>query len=140
MDGKKSIDKIKNSIESLLNTKTDLVPKKITKEDKDKILFEKIIKNIELVDIRSFILEEKSDINLSKYDNKFFNIIDDLILLHFGIEASELISFYLYERHNPDGSINQILDNENTPIPLENPSDLWNLIQIIKTFKKPKSK
>jgi hypothetical protein len=40
--------------------------------------------------------------------------------------------FYLYERVNPDGTINDILDEDNNPIPLAGIEDLWELIKQLK--------
>jgi hypothetical protein len=71
-------------------------------------------------------------IDLTKYDEPFFQIIDGLIFMHFGKEAGELIMFYIYERTNPDGTINPVFDEDDNPIPLERVEDLWELVKNIK--------
>lgn len=71
-------------------------------------------------------------IDLVKYDEPFFQIIDGLIFMHFGKEAGELIMFYIYERTNPDGTINPVFDENDNPIPLERVEDLWELVKNIK--------
>lgn len=71
-------------------------------------------------------------IDLVKYDEPFFQIIDGLIFMHFGKEAGELIMFYIYERTNPDGTINPVFDEHDNPIPLERVEDLWELVKNIK--------
>lgn len=68
-------------------------------------------------------------IDLTKHDESFFQIIDSLIYLHFGKEAGEIIMFYIYERTNPDGTINPLYDDEDNVIPLERIEDLWELIK-----------
>jgi hypothetical protein len=78
------------------------------------------------------MLDADYGVNTARYDEPFFQIIDSLIYLHFGKEASELIMFYLYERVNPDGTINDILDENNNPVPLEGVEDLWELIKQLK--------
>ena len=49
--------------------------------------------------------------------------------MQFGKEVAELIFFYLYERENPDGTINELIDDSNNIVPLHTPSDLWHLIK-----------
>jgi hypothetical protein len=58
--------------------------------------------------------------------------------MHFGKEASELIFFYLYDRLNPDGSINMLTDPNGNDVVLQNPDDLWVLLQIVKEGLKKK--
>lgn len=62
------------------------------------------------------------------YDEVFFSIIDNLIVLKYGKEVAELINFYIYERSNYDGSSNYLSDLDGKKIPLENAEDLWNLV------------
>jgi hypothetical protein len=78
------------------------------------------------------MLDADYGVNMARYDEPFFQIIDSLIYLHFGKEASELIMFYLYERVNPDGTVNDILDENNNPVPLTSVEDLWELIKQLK--------
>ena len=60
--------------------------------------------------------------------------------MHFGKEAAELVFFYLYDRLNPDGSINVLLDPNGTEIVLQTPEDLWLLIQHVTESLKTKKK
>jgi len=78
------------------------------------------------------MLDADYGVNMARYDEPFFQIIDSLIYLHFGKEASEIVMFYLYERVNPDGTINDILDENNNPVPLAGVEDLWELIKQLK--------
>lgn len=75
-------------------------------------------------------------LDLTKYDEPFFQIIDSLIYLHFGKDAGELIMFYIYERTNPDNTINPLYDSDNNIIPLENVQDLWELVNRLLSNKK----
>jgi len=42
-----------------------------------------------------------------------------------------LIMFYLYERINPDGTLNTVTDINGDEFLLENAEDLWTLVQQI---------
>ena len=43
-------------------------------------------------------------------------------------DGFELISFYLYDRINPDGTINYLLDENQNEVKLETAEDLFNLL------------
>ena len=127
---------IKTSIESIIGTDTTLKRKKKTEDDISREMFEKAILTMEEIQVRGTLLHTELKLDLYEYDEKFYEVIDRLFTLHFGREAGEAIFFYIYERLNPDGSINQLLDQDGHPIPLENPTDLWNLANHLKNKKK----
>ena len=51
-----------------------------------------------------------------------------------------MIEFYLYERINPDGTRNNLYDENKNLVPLETPGDLWDLIHIMKEKLQKKTK
>ena len=81
------------------------------------------------------MLEADYGINTSKFNEPLFQIIDGLIYLHFGKEAGDLIMFYIYERTNPDGSANDLVDVDDAIIPLTRIEDLWELVKKINNRK-----
>ena len=109
---------------------TFLKRKKKFEEDIQRVRFETIIQTLEEVEVRGMILENDLNIDFSSYDEKFYLVIDSLFNLHFGKEASELIFFYLYDRMNPDGTMNEVMDADENVIPLSTPSELWELVKI----------
>jgi hypothetical protein len=54
--------------------------------------------------------------------------MDSLLLLYLGKEGFELVSFYLYDRINPDGTINYLMDQDNNEVVLETSENLFNLL------------
>ena len=127
---------IKTSIENIIGSDTHLKRKKKTENDINKESFEKIIQTMEEVQVRSTLLHAEFKIDFFNYEEKFYEVIDRLFAIQFGKEASEVIFFYIYERMNPDGTVNQLLDKDNHPIPLESPNDLWELVNYMKNKKK----
>ena len=127
---------IKTSIENIIGSDTHLKRKKKTENDINKESFEKIIQTMEEVQVRSTLLHAEFKIDFFNYEEKFYEVIDRLFAIQFGKEASEVILFYIYERMNPDGTVNQLLDKDNHPIPLESPNDLWELVNYMKNKKK----
>jgi len=132
---------IKKSIENIIGSDTVLKRKKKTEEDINRESFEKIILLMDEIQTRGVLMHTELGLDYSNYNEKFFEIIDRLFQIHFGKEAAEVIFFYVYERLNPDGSINELVDENDTPIILNTPTDLWYLVNHIKNkTKKPTKK
>lgn len=130
-------ENIKFFLEKITGSELSLKKASKTEEDFNRELFEQIIIAIEQVNNRSMLMEADFEISHFKYDESFHNIIEALIVLHFGDEAMNVIYFYLYDRINPDGTINSLYNEDNILIPMNNPMDLWIALE---EMKKPKSK
>jgi hypothetical protein len=130
--GEKHAQGVKQTLETMIGTDLSLKRKKKSEHDLNRELFEKIIIALERANIRTALVGTEFEIDLSKYDETFYEVIDNLMLMQFGKQAAEVIFFYVYERMNPDGSINELRDVNDTPIVLNSPSDLWDLINVIK--------
>ena len=123
---------VQQSIESIIGADTVLKRRKKTEDDISRDTFEKIIIALEQANVRSAIIGGDFKLDFTSYDETFYEIIDNLILMQFGKEASEVIFFYVYERISPDGSINELADQDNNVVALNNPTDLWMLVNHIK--------
>lgn len=126
------VEGIKQSLENILNADFTVKRKKKTELDINRELFSKIIMTLEKLNNRSNLLSVDLDIDLVKYDEVFYDVIDNLLLLHFGKEVAEIVFFYVYDRIDPEGNITYLQDTNGNPVMLENISDLWYLIQNIK--------
>jgi hypothetical protein len=122
------LSEIQTAINEILNVKSLIRRKKKTQQDKKKELFISIINSIEQITNRQNLMYADLQLDFTNYDEKFLETIDALIVLHFGKEGAEVISYYLWERENPDGSINQLQDAEGTLIVLQTASELWDLL------------
>lgn len=127
---------IKQSIEDIIGTDTTLRRKRKTEEDLNRESFEKIMLLMDEIQVRSALLHSELGLDYSDYDEKFYEIIDRMFTLNFGREAAEIIFFYVYERINPDGTINNLIDQNNEIVPINSPSDLWYLANHIKNKTK----
>ena len=130
--GEQHAQGVRQTLETMIGTDLSLKRKKKSEYDLNKELFEKIVIALERTNIRTALVGTEFNIDLSKYDETFYEVIDNLMLMQFGKQASEVIFFYVYERMNPDGSINELRDTNDTPIVLNNPTDLWDLINVIR--------
>jgi hypothetical protein len=124
---------LKQSLDQLLQADTSIKRKNKKAFDQKRDLFIHLINQFEYAISKSYLLEKDFAIDLSKYEENFYQVIDSLILLSFGKEIYELLSFYFYERWNPDGTQNGIIIEEtNEEIMIENAEELWAIIVRIK--------
>jgi hypothetical protein len=122
---------IQIAVDNMLNVKSYVRRKRKTQSDKKKEMFVQIVNSMDEIFVRQNLMYADMDVDMFKYDEKFLGIIDAMIYLHFGDVCSEMIAFYLYDRVNPDGTLNPILDENDSEIILQNPYDLWNLLTMI---------
>jgi hypothetical protein len=130
------VEGIKQSLENILNADFKIKRKKRTELDIQRDLFFKIVLSLEKLNMRSNVLNIDLDIDLTKYDEIFYDTIDDLLLLHFGKTIAEIVFFYVYDRIDQEGNITYLNDSNGNPVVLDNVNDLWHLIKNIKEVTK----
>lgn len=126
-----SLSEIQVAINEILNVKSLIRRKKKTQVEKKKELFISIVNSIEQIINRQNLMYAELNLDLAKYDESFLDIIDALLLLHFGKDGADLITYYLWERLTPDGEINPLVDAEGQEIYLQNAEELWSLLTVV---------
>ena len=124
----KDFKQIQLGVDSILGTKTLIRRKRRSNSDKKREMFYNLMNSIEELNVRQNLMYADLNLDFSNYDEKFFTVIDALLFMHFGKDCMEVLSFYLYERVNADGTLNAILDDNDQEIILNNPYELWNLL------------
>ena len=127
-----SYDDIRKAVDSLLKVNSTVKRKKKAYIEKQKDLFVNIITALQAAQTRTYLTQAELKLDFSSYDEMYLQIIDSLILLYFGKEGYEVVSFYLYEKWNPDGSINELFDDEENIVPSTTPEDIWNILMKLK--------
>jgi len=135
-EGEKHAEGVKSSIDDIIGVDTTLKLKKKTEDDIQREKFEQVIRLVQEIETRGILMAEELQVDFSTYDEKFYMAIDIMLEMHFGKEAAEIIFFYLYERTNPDGSTNEILDANDYPIPLDTVADLWSVVKLAQARQK----
>ena len=138
MENKGHADGIKKSIEEIIGADTVMRNKRPSEDNIQQDKFEKTILALEAAEIKTTLLHTEFKMDFSDYNEHFYLAIDSLLELWLGKEVCELVFFYLYDRMNPDGTMNGLMDDENNEIILETPTDLWLLIKKIQSAKKKK--
>jgi len=121
---------IQSAVNSVLNVQS-FVKKKSTSQrapEKKREAFVRIITMLEAAIVRSNIMFSDIEIDMAKYDEKFYEVIDYLLLTSYGLPCYELISFYLWERMDENGQPLALIDTQGNEINMQNPYDLWDLM------------
>jgi len=126
-------DDIKKAVDQLLKVNSTVKRKKKAYLDKQKDLFVSIIMAMQAALVRTALVNSELKVDFSTYDEMFLQLIDSLILLHFGKDGFEVINFYLYDKLNPDGTFNELYDDEDKVVPSETPEDIWNILSKLKS-------
>lgn len=124
----KELNEIQHAINNILNVKSLVRRKKKSQSEKRKELFITIINSIDQIITRQNMMYMDLQLDFAKYDEPFLDTIDALIILYFGKEGADLIGWYLWERLNPDGTINPVLDEYGNEITINTPAELWSVL------------
>lgn len=103
-----------------------------------KLFIENIVLLKEIEDRRDF-MEEEIGMDMSTYEEKFLQIIENLFRMYFSKEQMALIQYYLYQVpliENWDGKIDISDGKEMMTVEFETPEQVWNVISSIKKVKK----
>lgn len=130
---------LQEAFEQLLKSSVLIKNQRRNKAFKKKILFISLIDQYEKALNKSARLQSEFGLDLFDYEEPFYGVIDKLMLLMWGTNVYELITFYLYERLNLDGTMNYLVeakeDGSEVEIFLKTPEDLYNyLSQIVPDF------
>lgn len=119
---------IQLGVDKILNTNTIVRRKRKSSVDKKREQFVQLVNNIEELTIRQHIIYADLKLDFSNYDEKFYSVIDSLLHMNFGKQCTDVITFYLYERINSDGTQNALIVNDKEELFLQDAYDLWNLL------------
>jgi len=104
-------------------------------ENKEKLLFIRLVTELDNCWIRTSFLHSQLQVDFWNYEEHFYHIIEDLIYLHFDEWKADLILWFVYDRIDAEGNI---LDLEITPedkpakkYKLKTAEELWKIIEKI---------
>jgi len=99
-----------------------------------KLFIESIILLREIEDRRDF-MEEEIGMDMSMYEEKFLQIIENLFKVHFTKEQFSLIQYYLYQVptiQDWDGLIDISDGKDMITVKFETPDEVWTVINSLK--------
>lgn len=131
---------IKEVINNYLQISIRLVEKDLPKDVMEKKLFVESILLLKEIEDRKDFMESEIGVDMSVYEEKFLQVIENLFRIHYSKEQLSLIQFYLYQIpliQDYDGKIDLADGKEVITVEFETPEDVY---KIINSIKKPEVK
>ena len=126
---------LRKTLSSYLKASIRIKEKDMAREVIEKKLFiESIVLLREIEDRRDF-LEDEIGMDMSIYEEKFLQIIENLFKIHFSKEQLALVQYYIYKVptiEDWDGKIDITDGKEMITVDFETPEQVWNVINSIK--------
>jgi len=126
---------LRKTLNSYLKASVSIKEKDMAREVLEKKLFiENIILLREIEDRRDF-MEEEIGVDMSTYEDKFLQVIENLFKIHFNKEQFALIQYYLYQVPTIadwDGKIDLSDGKEMITVDFQTPEQVWNVISSLK--------
>jgi len=119
---------VQSAVNSVLNVQSFVKKKAQRGPEKKRETFVRIINMLEESIVRSNILYTDLQMDMANYDEKFYTVIDFLLLSSYGPECYDLISFYLWERIDESGQPLALIDTFGNEISMNSPYDLWDMM------------
>lgn len=122
---------LRKTINNYLKGNITIKKREMARDILDKKLFiESIVLLKEIEDRRDF-MEEEIGVDMSIYEEKFLQIIENLFRMYFSKEQMSLIQYYLYQVPNIvdwDGMIDITDGKEMITVKFETPSEVWDVV------------
>jgi len=80
----------------------------------------------------------KFKINLLEYEEGYFGLIEDLLLMKYGSWKTEIILWFVYGRIDENGEIHPLslnLEGNEEKVIIKTPTQLWDLLNRIENYK-----
>lgn len=126
---------IRLAINNYLQTKVVIRERPVAQDILDKKLFISSLTLLREIDDRRDFMEEELGVDLTAYEEKFLQVIENLFKLHFNKEQMALIQHYLYIVPTVldwDGKVDISDGKEIITVDFETPEQVWNVITSLK--------
>jgi hypothetical protein len=129
-------DNIRSVLKSRLDVNYRIRTKEPDKETVNKKVFIEVIEGLKKIEDRKDFLADEIGMDMTLYEDEFFNVIENLFKLVFNKSQLGLIQTYLYQLTPDkewDGTITVEVGKEEKTYPFKSPLDVW---EVIKKFEK----
>jgi hypothetical protein len=131
---------IRQAISNYLQTKSVTISEKSVDRDsmEKKLFIEALILLREIEDRKDF-MEEELGVDLSVYEEKFLQVIENLFKIHYNKEQLALIQYYVYQvpiLDEFDGKVDLSDGKEIITVNFKTPEDVYNVVSSLKKLDK----
>ena len=102
------------------------------KESMNKKLFVEVIDALRKIDDRRDFMVTEMGIDVTAYEDQFFQVIENLMKMHFNKEQLALIQMYLYQLvpdKDWDGTITVEMNKKEEVVDFKTADDVWTLLK-----------
>ena len=102
------------------------------KETMNKKLFIQVMKQLRTIEERRDFMAEEIGMDMTAYEDQFFQVIENLMKMHFKKEQLALIQMYLYQLvpdKEWDGTITIEKNKKEQTVPFKTPEEVWRVIK-----------
>ena len=100
----------------------------------NKAAFIRVLKNLKKIEDRRDFMQSEIGMDVTAYEDLFFNVIEDMFKLMFSKEQLALIQMYLYQLQPDkewDGTIMLEKNKKEFKVNFKTPEDVWNVLKEI---------
>ncbi len=126
-------ERVRGALKKVYNLRYRIVTKKPDKETMNKKLFVDTVKIIKEIETRRDFLESEIGMNVTQYEDKFFQVFENLLRIAFSKEQINLLNLYIYELSPDkewDGTIVlKTKQNKEETVAFKTPEQVWEVIK-----------
>jgi hypothetical protein len=130
---------IRQAINNYLKGSIRISEKELDRDVMEKKLFVQSILLLQEIEDRRDFMESELGVDMTIYEEKFLQVIENLFKIHFSKEQLALIQYYIYQvptLDNWDGKIDLSDGKEMITVDFETPEQVWSVISSLKKQKK----
>lgn len=122
-----------NLLELYLRAKPRVIQRQPSKNIMEKELFIEAITLLQEIEDRRDFLEEEMGMDMTSYEEKFIQVIENLFNINYSPEQVAIIQYYIYEYPLEDvkeGKVElKVNSKKSKVVDFKTPEDVWNVIQ-----------
>lgn len=129
-------EKIRKSLLEFGGINIQVKESKKSLENKRKRLFINLIEDLKYVLNRSDNLDREYGINLLMFEDRYYKIIEEILIEHWGNLVAEVIFWWIYDVGDPKKDNYYLFEKETErKIIVKTPTQLYNAVKKFKLFK-----
>jgi len=129
-------EKIRKSLLEFGGINIQVKESKKSLENKRKRLFINLIEDLKYVLNRSDNLDREYGINLLMFEDRYYKIIEEILIEHWGSLVAEVIFWWIYDVDDPKKDNYYLFEKETErKIIVKTPTQLYNAVKKFKLFK-----
>lgn len=129
-----------NLLELYLKVKPKISQKRPSKNIMEKELFIEAITLLQEIEDRRDFMEEEMGMDMTSYEEKFIQVIENLLNINYSPEQVAIVQYYIYEyplEDTKEGKIDLRINGKKVEVvDFDTPEDVWNVVQSLRKKSK----